>query len=99
MGFSLLLYANAALQGAVIGMQRALTALRDEGTVEESKGLLVSFAERQRLVGKAHFDALGRNTPPIDRRINAVARFSLVPVADDTGIPARKSFWTGTVTG
>jgi 2-methylisocitrate lyase-like PEP mutase family enzyme len=58
MGFSLLLYANAALQGAVIGMQRALMALRDEGTVDESKGLLVSFAERQRLVGKPGFDAL-----------------------------------------
>jgi 2-methylisocitrate lyase-like PEP mutase family enzyme len=58
MGFSLLLYANAALQGAVIGMQRALTALRDEGTIDESKGLLVSFAERQRLVNKPGFDAL-----------------------------------------
>jgi hypothetical protein len=43
---------------SVIGMQRALTALRDEGTVDESKGLLVSFAERQRLVGKPGFDAL-----------------------------------------
>ena len=30
----------------------------DEGTVDESKGLLVSFAERQRLVGKPGFDAL-----------------------------------------
>jgi 2-methylisocitrate lyase-like PEP mutase family enzyme len=58
MGFGLLLYANAALQGAVIGMQRALTALRDDGAINEADGLLAPFAERQRLVGKPDFDAL-----------------------------------------
>jgi 2-methylisocitrate lyase-like PEP mutase family enzyme len=58
MGFSLLLYANAALQGAVLGMQRALTALRDQGAIDESSGLIASFTERQRLVDKPGFDAL-----------------------------------------
>ena len=58
MGFSLLLYANAALQGAVAGMQRALRALRDDGSIGEAGGLLASFAERQRLVDKPGFDAL-----------------------------------------
>ena len=60
MGFSLLLYANAALQGAVLGMQRALAALRDHGAIDEASGLLASFAERQRLVDKPGFDALER---------------------------------------
>jgi 2-methylisocitrate lyase-like PEP mutase family enzyme len=60
MGFSLLLYANAALQGAVLGMQHALVALRDRGAVDEAGGLLATFAERQRLVDKPGFDALER---------------------------------------
>ena len=58
MGFSLLLYANAALQGAIAGMQHALGALRDDGAIGEAGGLLATFAERQRLVGKPGFDAL-----------------------------------------
>jgi 2-methylisocitrate lyase-like PEP mutase family enzyme len=58
MGFSLVLYANAALQGAVQGMQAALTALRDHGVLDEASGLTATFAERQRLVDKSRFDAL-----------------------------------------
>lgn len=57
-GYSLVLYANAALQGAVAGMQKALTALRDEKELDESSGLVATFAERQRLVGKAEWDAM-----------------------------------------
>jgi len=60
MGFSLVLYANAALQGAVQGMQAALRALRDKGALDEAGGLLATFAERQRLVDKAQFDAMER---------------------------------------
>lgn len=58
LGFGLVLYANAALQGAVMGMQKALTVLRDEKEVREDSGLVTPFAERQRLVGKAEWDAL-----------------------------------------
>ncbi|MBS0372829.1 MAG: isocitrate lyase/phosphoenolpyruvate mutase family protein [Proteobacteria bacterium] len=58
LGFGIVLYANAALQGAVMGMQKALTALRDEKEVKESSGLVTPFAERQRLVGKPEWDAL-----------------------------------------
>lgn len=58
MGFGIVLYANAALQGAVAGMQKALTVLRDEREVQESGGLVTPFAERQRLVGKPDWDAL-----------------------------------------
>ena len=58
LGYGVVLYANAALQGAVTGMQKALTVLRDEKEVQESSGLVAPFAERQRLVGKPEWDAL-----------------------------------------
>lgn len=60
LGFGIVLYANAALQGAVMGMQKALTVLRDEKQVLESSGLVTPFAERQRLVGKPEWDALDK---------------------------------------
>lgn len=59
MGFSIALYANAALQGAILGMRNALTALKQEGRMDESE-LVASFAERQRFVDKDRFDALDR---------------------------------------
>ncbi|WP_021028188.1 MULTISPECIES: oxaloacetate decarboxylase [Comamonas] len=58
LGYGIVLYANAALQGAVAGMQKTLTVLRDEKSVQEASGLVASFAERQRLVGKPEWDAL-----------------------------------------
>ena len=58
MGFAFVLYANAALQGAINGMQLALTALRDRGSLNEAQGIIASFAERQRLVDKPLYDAL-----------------------------------------
>jgi hypothetical protein len=50
------LYANAALQGAVHGMQTALKALRDTGVLDEAS--VTSFEERQRLVDKPAYDAM-----------------------------------------
>ena len=58
LGYGIVLYANAALQGAVAGMQKTLTVLRDVQEVQESSGLVTPFAERQRLVGKPEWDAL-----------------------------------------
>jgi 2-methylisocitrate lyase-like PEP mutase family enzyme len=58
LGYGIVLYANAALQGAVAGMQKALAVLRDAQEVRESSGLVIPFAERQRLVGKPQWDAL-----------------------------------------
>ena len=58
LGYGIVLYANAALQGAVAGMQRALTVLRDQRRVDEDPALVTPFAERQRLVGKPEWDAL-----------------------------------------
>jgi 2-methylisocitrate lyase-like PEP mutase family enzyme len=57
MGFRLVLYANAALQGAVLGMQNALNHLKLEGRLDGS-GPVASFRERQRLVQKDLFDEL-----------------------------------------
>lgn len=56
MGFSLVLYANAALQGAVHGMQSTLSALKEKGVLDERA--VTSFAERQRLVNKQAFDLM-----------------------------------------
>jgi 2-methylisocitrate lyase-like PEP mutase family enzyme len=56
MGFALVLYANAALQGAIHGMQAALRSLSQAGVLDERA--VTSFAERQRLVGKPAFDAM-----------------------------------------
>ncbi|MCZ2406051.1 MAG: isocitrate lyase/phosphoenolpyruvate mutase family protein [Burkholderiales bacterium] len=58
LGYGIVLYANAALQGAVMGMQKTLTTLRDAKEVREDSGLVTPFAERQRLVGKPAWDAL-----------------------------------------
>lgn len=58
MGFGLVLYANAALQGAVFGMSAALTRLRDTGRLDEDSGLVATFAQRQSLVQKDLFDEL-----------------------------------------
>lgn len=61
LGFGFVLYANAALQGAVAGMQKCLTLLRDARQVQEDPGIVASFEERQRLVNKAFWDALKHN--------------------------------------
>jgi 2-methylisocitrate lyase-like PEP mutase family enzyme len=58
-GFAIVLYANAALQGAVYGMQMALRHLRDSGRLDET-GPVASFRERQRLVKKEDFDLFER---------------------------------------
>jgi len=58
LGYGLVLYANAALQGALAGMQRTLTQLRETQRIDEDPALVTPFAERQRLVGKAVWDGL-----------------------------------------
>lgn len=60
MGFAVVLYANAALQGAIAGMQAALSELKVRGFLDESSGKIASFADRQRLVQKPLFDELER---------------------------------------
>lgn len=58
MGAGLVLYANAALQGALLGMRRALEHLHKTGMLTEDDGLVAGFAERQRSVRKQRYDAL-----------------------------------------
>ena len=59
MGYGIVLYANAALQGAVKGMTAALETLRRTGRLDEDSGLVATFAQRQQLVQKDLFDELG----------------------------------------
>jgi len=59
-GYGMVLYANAALQGALLGMQNSLGILKNQGYLRESNGVIVPFEERQRLVGKQDWDALER---------------------------------------
>jgi 2-methylisocitrate lyase-like PEP mutase family enzyme len=60
MGYGIVLYANAALQGAIVGMQNALSELKSRGRLDESSTAVADFAERQRLVQKPFFDDLQR---------------------------------------
>ncbi len=60
LGFACVLYANTALQAAVLGMQRALGHLKRHGQIGDAKDLLATFAERQRLVDIATFHAMER---------------------------------------
>ncbi|MEG2045989.1 MAG: isocitrate lyase/PEP mutase family protein [Comamonas sp.] len=58
LGFGFVLYANAALQGALAGMQKCLILLRDEHKVDEDPAIVAPFLERQRLVNKDFWDGL-----------------------------------------
>jgi 2-methylisocitrate lyase-like PEP mutase family enzyme len=60
MGFSIALYANAALQAALKGAADVLAALKREGSLSSVADKLAPFDERQRAVGKGIWDALER---------------------------------------
>ncbi|MBS9721801.1 oxaloacetate decarboxylase [Tianweitania sp. BSSL-BM11] len=57
-GFSIVLYANAALQAALRASTQVLSALRDEGSLDGVADLLAGFDERQRSVNKDYWDGL-----------------------------------------
>ena len=58
MGFTLILYANAALQAAILATQNVLKHLPDSGSLDGALDQLATFEERQRLVSKPQFDAM-----------------------------------------
>ena len=58
MGYAMVLYANAALQAAVTGMQRVLGHIHDTRSIAGVVDQVATFAERQRLVDKPRYDAL-----------------------------------------
>ena len=60
LGFAGVIYANAALQAAVLGMQAALGELRRKGQMGDATDMVADFSERQRLVHKDDFEALER---------------------------------------
>jgi len=60
LGYAGVIYANVALQAAVLGMQAALGELRRKGFMGDATRLVADFSERQRLVQKDEFDALER---------------------------------------
>ena len=64
LGFGFVLYANAALQGAIAGMQKCLTQLRHDHQMQEDPDIVAPFAERQRLVNKSFWDTLERSYAP-----------------------------------
>jgi 2-methylisocitrate lyase-like PEP mutase family enzyme len=60
LGYAGVIYANVALQAAVLGMQAALGELKRKGHMGDASRLVVDFSERQRLVQKDEYDALER---------------------------------------
>jgi 2-methylisocitrate lyase-like PEP mutase family enzyme len=56
LGFSGVLYANAALQAALRASTEVLSALKRDGSLKNVAGKLASFEERQTSVAKAHWD-------------------------------------------
>ncbi len=58
MGYKLILYANAALQAAVAGMQDVLGSLHATGSLAAVHDRLAGFVERQRMVRTPEYDAL-----------------------------------------
>ena len=60
MGYAGIIYANAALQASMLAMQRVLSHLRKQGSLEGAEELLVSFDDRQKLVDYAAYQELER---------------------------------------
>jgi 2-methylisocitrate lyase-like PEP mutase family enzyme len=58
LGFSVALYANAALQATILAVQEVLGHLKQQGSLAGAENRLASFTERQRIVAKDAFDAL-----------------------------------------
>lgn len=60
MGYRLVLFANTALRVAVKAVQDAMRRLRHEGTSRSLLDHMVTWEERQRLVGLPYYEALDR---------------------------------------
>ncbi len=58
MGYAGILYANAALQAAMLAMQRTLEHLHRHGSLEGAGPMLMGFAERQQAVDFARWAKL-----------------------------------------
>lgn len=61
MGYSVIVYANVALQASLMAMQRSLQHLRDYGSIAGIEDQLMMFKERQQMVDAEHYNALARH--------------------------------------
>jgi len=69
MGFQIILYANAALYLGAYAIRHGLKVLREKGTTESLLDRMLSFDERQQLIGLAQADAYERDlVARVDRR-------------------------------
>jgi 2-methylisocitrate lyase-like PEP mutase family enzyme len=70
LGFSIVLYANAALRGAVHGMRVVLEHLRRTGSTIGALEQMIDWEQRQELVGKPFFDELSeRYATPANQEV------------------------------
>jgi len=58
MGYGVVLYANAPMQGAMLAIKKTLAHLKKQGSTTGFEDQLIGFAERQTIVDKAAFDAI-----------------------------------------
>ncbi|MFZ4759378.1 MAG: isocitrate lyase/PEP mutase family protein [Burkholderiaceae bacterium] len=61
MGYSIILYANAALYLGAFAIRQGLSVLREQGTTESLLDRMLSFSERQALIGLPQADAYERD--------------------------------------
>lgn len=61
MGYSVIVYANVALQASLMAMQRSLQHLHDYGSIAGIEDQLMMFKERQQMVDAEHYNALARH--------------------------------------
>ena len=71
MGYGIILYANAALYLAAHAVREGLKVLREKGSTESIIDRMMSFDERQRLVGLPEADAYERSLVEEVRRLRA----------------------------
>ena len=60
MGYSVVLYANIALQASLLAMEKCLTHLHDHGSIVGVEDQLMMFKERQKMVNADHFNDLAK---------------------------------------
>jgi 2-methylisocitrate lyase-like PEP mutase family enzyme len=58
LGYRFALYANSAMRGAVVGMREVMRHLAEYGDTRKAQELMISWDDRQSLVGKPVFDEL-----------------------------------------
>jgi 2-methylisocitrate lyase-like PEP mutase family enzyme len=69
LGYALVLYANSAMRAAIHGVQHVLSSLLEKGSTADVLDSMLSWEDRQALVGKPAFDLL-------EKRYDAIAEGS-----------------------